>query len=127
METPRLDWNSAEVRDGKLTVTVTGERPKGWKGTFERTVKLLGGGDWESVKLKSGKVMVISVQAGSEERLRHFLEGVVQQANATHQPDDTDDHDGAGDDGDSDESGEETDDHDDPDGRMTDRFRDFAQ
>jgi hypothetical protein len=122
MEMPTLDWNSAQVRDGKLTVEVTGERPKGWKATFDRTVKLLGGGDWEAVKLKSGKVRVTGLQEGSEESLRHFLEGVVQQANATLEPDDA--H-GAGDDGDENEP--ETGNRDDPDERMTDRFRDFAQ
>jgi hypothetical protein len=123
METPRLDWNRAQVRDGTLTVELSGERPKGWKGTFERTVKLLGGGDWKAVKLKSGKVRVTGIQDGSEESLRHFLEGVVQQANATHQPDHQDDDD-AGKDGDETES--DTPDRDDPDARMTDRFRNFA-
>jgi hypothetical protein len=124
MELPKLDWKSAEVRDGTLTVKLTGERPKGWKGTVERTVKLLGGGDWKAVKLKSGEVRVTGLQDGSEESLRHFLEGVVQQANATHRPDE-DDHDRADDDGG--ESEAEAKDRDDPDARMTDRFRAFAQ
>jgi hypothetical protein len=122
METPTLDWNSAEVRNGTLTVELTGERPKGWKGTFERIVKLLGSGDWKAVKLKSGKVRISGVPEGAEESLRHFLEGVVQQANATHQPA-----------GDGDEqrgshaSAGETRQRDDTDARMTERFRDFAQ
>jgi hypothetical protein len=124
MDTPQLDWSSAQVRDGTLTVEVTGERPKGWKSTFERTAKLLGRGDWKAVKLKSGKVRVTGIQDGSEESLRHFLEGVVQQANATHQPDIEDDDDRAGKDGDETES--DSGDRDDPDARMTDRFRNFA-
>jgi hypothetical protein len=41
-----LDWSSAEVRDGKLEVRLRGERPPGWKDSFERTVALLAGGDW---------------------------------------------------------------------------------
>jgi hypothetical protein len=124
MDTPQLDWSSAQVRDGTLTVEVTGERPKGWKGTFERTVKLLGGGDWKAVKLKSGKVRVTGVEDGSEASLRHFLEGVVQQANASHQAGGEDDRDGDGDGRDANDAGAAE--RDDPDARMTDRFRDFA-
>jgi hypothetical protein len=120
METPKLDWSGAEVRDGILTVEIGGDRPKGWKSTFERTVRLLGGGDWGEVKLKGGRVRVGDVSEGSEESLRHFLESVVQQANATHEDSLTDDE----------EDGEDEDatppaDDDDVDGRMTGRFRDF--
>ena len=84
MEAPTLEWSAAEVRDGTLTVPIDGDRPKGWKATFERTVRLLGGGSWGEVSLKGAKVKVADVSEGSEEELRYFLEGAVQQANATH-------------------------------------------
>jgi hypothetical protein len=121
METPRLEWSGAEVSDGILTVEIGGDRPKGWKATFERTVRLLGGGDWGEVKLKGGQVRVSAVSEGSEASLRHFLEGAVQQANATHEDSLTDDDD---DDGTGDEAASESDGDDDVDARMTGRFRD---
>ncbi|MFZ0042259.1 MAG: hypothetical protein WAK93_13195 [Solirubrobacteraceae bacterium] len=118
-DAPRLDWSSAGVSDGTLTVPLTGEPSKPWKGVFERTVKLLGGGDWDEVTLKSGEVKVTGVHEGTEGSLRHFLEGAVQEANAalraqeeeeSHDEDDDKGSKDAGDDGDS---------------RMTERFREF--
>ena len=107
------------MQDGVLTIQVAGDRPKGWKGTFERTVMLLGGGDWGTVSLKGAKVRVTDVTEGSEDELRHFLEAAVQQANATHiEPDE-----------DADDRSDETDDEgdgDDVDARITSRFRDFG-
>jgi hypothetical protein len=120
MEIPKLDWSSADVNDGKLTVPVTGDRPKGWKATFERTVKLLGGSDWKAVKLKSGQVRVTGLQEGSEESLRHFLEGVVQQANASHQSDGEERQKGG-------EREQDTGERADGDARMADRLRNFGQ
>jgi len=121
MEPPRLQWSAAQVRDGILTVTIDGDRPKGWKATFEQTVRLLGGGDWGEVSCKGGKVRVSEIAEGSEDELRHFLEGVVQQANAVHVPPegDADEQDESADD-------EREDDGDDADARMTSRFRDFG-
>jgi hypothetical protein len=119
MEAPRLDWSAAAVRDGTLTVEIAGDRPRGWKATFGRTTKLLGGGDWGEVSLKGGKVKVTDVLEGGEEELRFFLESVVQQANATH-VDSDDDAGTAADEGDGDSDG------DDADVRMTSRFRDFG-
>jgi hypothetical protein len=121
MEIPRLEWSGAEVRDGVLAVAIGGDRPKGWKATFERTVRLLGGGDWGEVKCKAGTIRVTAVAEGSEESLRHFLEAAVQQANVTHEDSltDDDDHD------DGEDATSQTDDDDDVDARMTGRFRDF--
>jgi hypothetical protein len=119
MEAPSLEWSAAAVQDGVLTVQVAGDRPKGWKATFERTVSLLGGGDWGSVSLKGAKVRVTDVTEGSEDELRHFLEAAVQQANATHVEPDED----ADDRPDESETGDEGDD---VDARITSRFRDFG-
>lgn len=120
MEAPALQWSAAEVQNATLSVPIDGDRPKGWKATFEHTVRLLGSGAWGEVSLKRGRVKVTDVTEGSEDELRHFLEGVVQQANATHvdsAEDGDEDTDGGGD-----ASGESGDD---ADGRMTSRFRDF--
>jgi hypothetical protein len=119
MDIPTLQWSGAQVRDGILTVEIAGDRPKGWKATFEKTVRLLGGGDWGEVELKSGKVRVSDVQEGSEGQLRHFLEGVVQEANAAFVEDEAEDHE------DEEAGRSKGEDGDDADARMTDRFRDF--
>jgi hypothetical protein len=119
MDAPSLQWNAAEVRDGTLTVPIEGDRPRGWKSTFDHTVRLLGGGSWGEVSLKKAQVKVADVTAGGEEELRFFLEGVVQQANATHVEADEDSDDDVDDDFADDGDGE------DDDARMTSRFRDF--
>lgn len=112
-----LDWSSAEVHDGTLEVGLRGELPKGWKKSFEGTVELLPGGDWGKVKLKKNRVRVHDVAAGGEDRLRHFLESVVLQANADHEEIEP-------------ETGEEDQDEaaeaDGLDSEMTERFRSFA-
>jgi hypothetical protein len=112
-----LDWSSAEVRDGKLEVGLGGELPRGWKHSFQRTVALLGRGRWGEVTLKKDRVRVHQVEEGSEDRLRHFLESVVLQANAEHEPPEAD----ADEDPDADEDADEG-----PDAEMTKRFRSFA-
>jgi hypothetical protein len=115
-----LNWAEAEVKDSTLVVGLEGEIPTGWKQSFETTVRLLGAGGWGKVQLKKRTVQVSKVSAGSEERLRHFLESVVEQANADHPPKeekaDAPDNEKAADD---DAGG--------PDAEMTERFRSFAQ
>ena len=115
-----LDWSAAEVKKAKLAVPLEGDVPKGWKKSFEATVMLLGHGDWGEIQLKRGTVQVSDVEPGSEEKLRHHLESVVAQANADHEPDESEDDEapdaddsepGAGDEG--------------PDAEMTRRFRSF--
>ena len=111
---PRLDWGQAEVKDGTLTVSIAGEPPDGWKDTFEKTAALLASGDWDTVRVKKLRVKVDGVRPGTEEKLRHFLESVAQQANATHAPQNDDEGEPAGD-----ERSE--------DAEMTERFRSFSQ
>src|ERR1700760_4809594 len=84
MPEPTLDWSTAEVKDSNLTVQVDGDLPDGWADTFNTTVKLLGGGSWGEIKLEGQKAEVSGLAPGSEEKLKHFLESVVQQANASH-------------------------------------------
>lgn len=82
MDEPKLDWSTAEVKDGKLKVSLTGDLPDGWSARFARTVALLNHDNWESVKLKKRGVRVAGLTAGDEDRLRHFLESVVLEASS---------------------------------------------
>jgi len=63
-----LNWATSEVEDGKLTVDLDGEIPKGWRDSFEATVRLLGHGDWGKVRVKKQAVRVSEVVPGSEEK-----------------------------------------------------------
>jgi hypothetical protein len=122
---PQLDWSQAEVKDGKLSVAVAGDPPPGWSETFEKTAALLGGDDWDVVRLKKQSVRVEGVRVGSEDKLRHFLESVVQQANATHEPemDEAEDEETE----ESEEQHEEQAKDGSDDAEMTERFRSFGQ
>jgi hypothetical protein len=82
-EEVKLDWSSAEVHDGKLVIGLEGKPQKAWKAAFERTTRLLGRGKWEEVSLKKGKVLLRPITPGEEDRVRHFLESVVLEANST--------------------------------------------
>jgi len=117
-----LDWSTAEVKNSKLTVALEGDVPKGWRKAFEATVRLLGGGDWGEIQVKRDTVRVSDVEPGSEEKLRHHLEAVVQQANADEELDE-EEEDAAPD---ADKSGPGAGDEDEgPDAEMTRRFRSF--
>jgi hypothetical protein len=85
MSEVNLSWSEAEVKDAKLSVPLDGEAPKAWRQSFERTVALLGHGEWGEITVKKDRVLVSDVTPGSEEKLKHHLEGVVAQANATLQ------------------------------------------
>lgn len=117
MDVPKLQWSAADVHDGTLTVEIAGERPKGFKPAFQRTVALLAAGRWEDVRLKSGTIRVGGVREGDEEALRHFLESVMQEVASAIGPDESESDDAA------DAPGRE---RDDADARMTERFRAFA-
>jgi len=121
-----LNWSTAKVEDSKLTVDLDGELPSGWKDSFDAVARLLASAaEWGEVSLKGKKsVRVADVSEGSEERLRHFLESVVAQANADHTPDDSDRDEDAEDD--EDEGGDDERDAAGPDDEMSQRFRSFS-
>jgi hypothetical protein len=125
MSDVKLNWTTAKVDDSKLTVDLDGDLPSGWKDSFDAVARLLANSaEWGEVSLKGKKsVRVADVSEGSEERLRHFLESVVAQANADHRREEPEDDD----DGDEDDEGGD-DDRDDagPDAEMSDRFRSFG-
>ena len=80
-----LGWAKAQVKDGKLTMALEGEVPDRWTESFERTVRLLGDGEWGEVEINDDRVQVSDVTPGSEDKLRHHLESIVAQANAAHE------------------------------------------
>ena len=108
-----IDWASAEVRGGELSVALAGEGNAEWAERVQAVVERLDrpGSAWGATKVTKAKVTVEAVSPGAEEDLRHLLDGAVQQANADFAPDVQDD---AGD-GPSEE-----------DSAMTDAFRSFA-
>ncbi len=127
MSEPKLDWSTAEVRDAQLTVALEGEPPRGWKDTFEATARLLGGSGWDDVQLKKHNVHVSGVSPGSEDKLRHFLESVVQQANADHHLGEEQSQEGESSDEDTEGSNDASKESEEsPDAEMTERFRSFG-
>jgi hypothetical protein len=83
-----IDWASAEVHDGDVTVELSGKNSKAWRERFDTVLRLLGasGGGWGEVKLAKGSIRVKSLQAQAEGDLRHFLESLVVQVNAELPP-----------------------------------------
>src|ERR1700733_8047800 len=122
MSEPRLDWSTATVRDAQLTVELDGELPSGWKGTFATVARLLDRGEWQEVVVKKRQLRVAGVTPGSEEKLRHFLESVIQQTNTDHGVADAEDEDES----DGDEADGAAADDDSSDAQMTELFREFA-
>jgi hypothetical protein len=126
MAEPELDWSTAEVHDSTLSVRLDGEPPRDWRATFERTAALLGANDWDSVRLKKRGIEVSGLTQGNEEKLRHYLESIVQEANAAHAPEQDDERDADARSGDHVEGAAETGAAS-PDAEMTERFRSFAE
>lgn len=128
----QLDWASAEVSDGTLTVGLSAKPPKKWRESFTTTAVLLGSGDWETkIDTRRGSVRIAPVRADDEERLRQLLEGAVLEANSTlvgeaelfgREPADEDADD-------SDDDADDADDGDEAsrDEQLTERFRAFER
>jgi hypothetical protein len=108
-----LNWTTAKVKDGKLTVDLEGDVASGWKRSFEGTARLLPGGEWGKIQVKKQTVRVSDVTIGVEDKLRHHLESIVEQANADERSPEPE--------------GDNGDDRDTPDARMTEAFRSFAE
>ena len=108
-----IDWASAEVRGGELSVALAGKANAEWAERVQAVIERLDrpGSAWGATKVTNAKVTVEAVDTGAEQDLRHLLDGAVQQANADFAPEVQDD---AGD-----EPSEE-------DSAMTDAFRSFA-
>lgn len=110
-----IEWASAEVKDGELTVALTGEPNAAWAKRAQAVVERLQrpASGWGATKVTKARIRVQDVVAGAEDDLRHVLDGAAQQANADYAaPEDADD----ADDGERSEA----------DGAMTEAFRSFA-
>ena len=79
-----IDWSSAEVHDGHVTVDLAGKVSKQCRERFEAVRSLLGAssGGWGDVKLVKRTIHVRGLHPEAEHELRHFLDSVVVQVNA---------------------------------------------
>jgi len=95
-----IDWTTASVRDGRLTVGIGGEPGREWSARMRDVAERLDrpGSPWGEIAVKNSKLRVKDVAEGAEADLRHLLESAVLQANAEFAPDD-DDEDGGDDEG----------------------------
>jgi hypothetical protein len=83
-EQRNVDWGSAEIEGGTLTVGLTGASSKVWTQRFESVLALLETphSRWGEVHLRRKGIQVAEVQRGTETELRHFLESIVLQVNS---------------------------------------------
>jgi hypothetical protein len=115
---PQIDWASAEVSDGELTVGIVGNVPKGWVARLKALLERLGqtGSErWGPIKVAKGRITVGELAEGAEADLRHLLESAILQANADLAPEEESDE------ANGQESPEQA-----RDGRMASAFRAFA-
>ena len=114
-EQRQIEWGTAEIDDGTLTVQLAGASSKSWKARLENVLALLDTphSGWGKVSLTKKAIKVSGVRQGSEAELRHFLESAVLQANADTAPDVPLSHD-------------EEDEEPDTDEQMAQTFRSFA-
>ena len=111
----RIDWGSASVDGGRLTVPLAGKPSSEFKSQLKDVIaRLHAGSGWGDVKVTKSALRVDAVADGAEGDLRHFLESAVLQANANVAAEDEE---------------EETpgDDRSEEDRRRTDAFRAFSE
>jgi hypothetical protein len=116
-EPRHIDWGSAQIEDGTLTVELTGSASKAWRARFENVLALLDTphSSWGEIQLAKSAIKVADPQPGCESELRHLLESVLLQANSDTQP------------GTLQQDDEDERDHEpDPDEQMAATFRGFA-
>jgi hypothetical protein len=79
-----IDWTTATVDGGTLSVELNDDAPRGWQGRFKAVAQLLdqAHGRWGAIGISGSVINVKDVAEGVESDLRFFLEGVVQQVNA---------------------------------------------
>ncbi|HEY7966357.1 MAG TPA: hypothetical protein VID68_04975 [Solirubrobacteraceae bacterium] len=80
----QIDWSTAAVEDATLTVSLSGEAPRGWRSRFEAVATLLDRADgrFGRVSLRGARITVADVLEGAESDVHHFLESAVMQVNA---------------------------------------------
>jgi hypothetical protein len=88
VEPREIEWNSAEVSDGLLTLSLSNKSSKAWKSQFDAVARLLSveQRSWGEVSLTKAGIAVQGVSRGSEDELRHLLESIVMEVNAAFAP-----------------------------------------
>jgi hypothetical protein len=84
-DSPRIDWETAEVHDAELRVELAGELPKGWRKRFAAVFERLADADeerWGKLDVTKRRIVVPALTDGCEGDLRHQLESALLQANA---------------------------------------------
>jgi hypothetical protein len=84
-EPREIDWNSAEMRSGTLTVQLDRKAANAWTKSFSDVFHVLANGNesWGEVRVDKNGIVVAAVPEGCEEDLRHFLESIVLQVNSS--------------------------------------------
>lgn len=77
-----IDWSSAVVEDGRLTVDLTGEPSSEWGDHMHGVLVRLDGRLAERTKVAKRRIRVTGVERDEPDELRHLLEGAAQQTNA---------------------------------------------
>ncbi len=79
-----IDWSTAQVEGGTLTVQLADATSKAWADRVAAVSERLdrAGSGWGDVAASKQQLQVTAVTPGAEEDLRHFLESAVAQANA---------------------------------------------
>jgi hypothetical protein len=78
--TIEIDWASAQVRAGRLSVALSRKPPGALGDVVSRLQR--DGHPWGEVEVGKRRLHVSDVTPGAEAELRHFLESAVLQANA---------------------------------------------
>jgi hypothetical protein len=79
-----IDWGSAEVQEGRLSVPVKPEPDFAFLKAFDMVLiespPPPGAAAWDQVQFASGRIVVSGVQPGSAPALEQFLDGAVREA-----------------------------------------------
>jgi hypothetical protein len=87
MDAPRhIDWSTAVVKDGELTVEVDGEPSRGWSEHVQGVLERLAPSGRDPIKVTKHRIKVRAVAEAEVDELRHLLESAIQQANADLAP-----------------------------------------
>ena len=84
-----IDWASAEVSGGDLTVALRATPNADWAARAQAASSIASSAPssgWGATKVTKAKIAVKDVTAGAEDDLRLLLDGAVQQANADFAP-----------------------------------------
>jgi len=79
-----IDWGSAKVQEGQLSVRVQPDPDFAFLKVFDtvliESAPPPGAAAWGQVQFASGRIVVSEVQPGSAPALEQFLDGVVREA-----------------------------------------------